>query len=57
MNISTTWQWTGRVVAVMLLTASASGQYKQAVPEGFVRLDADDIKPGTIYGDPKLPGI
>ena len=57
MNVPTPWQWTGRFVAVILLAASASGQYKQAVPEGFVRLDADEIKTGAIYGDPRSPGI
>jgi quercetin dioxygenase-like cupin family protein len=57
MNLSHAWTWTGRAVAVALLTASASGQYKQPVPEGFVRLDADEIKAGAIYGDPKAAGI
>jgi len=57
MQISTVVKWMGRAVAVLLLTVSASGQYKQPVPPGFVRLDADDIKPGAIFGDPKLPGI
>ncbi|MBW8867760.1 MAG: cupin domain-containing protein [Acidobacteria bacterium] len=57
MNLSHAWTWTGRAVAVALLTTSASGQYKQPVPEGFVRLDADEIKAGPIYGDPRAAGI
>ena len=57
MNLSHAWKWTGRAVVAVLITASASGQYKQPVPEGFVRLDADEIKTGAIYGDPRSPGI
>jgi quercetin dioxygenase-like cupin family protein len=57
MKLSGRLKWTAGAVGAMLLTVSASGQYKQPVPPGFVRLDADDIKPGTIYGDPKLPGF
>jgi hypothetical protein len=44
----------------VLLSVTASGQtavYKPAVPEGFVRQDADEVKTGTIYGDPSKPGI
>jgi quercetin dioxygenase-like cupin family protein len=41
----------------VILSVSASGQDKQPVPEGFVRLDADEIKPGTVYGDASKPGM
>ena len=50
-------KWVGCVIGAMLLSVSASGQYKQPVPEGFVRLDADEIKTGAIFGDPSKPGI
>ena len=50
-------KWTGCAVGAVLLSVSASGQYRQPVPPGFVRLDADDIKTGAIFGDPGKPGI
>ena len=50
-------RWMGCVMGAMLLSVSASGQYRQAVPPGFVRLDADEIKTGAIFGDPSKPGI
>jgi quercetin dioxygenase-like cupin family protein len=57
MKPSTPLKWTGRMCLAMVLTVSPSGQYKQPVPEGFVRLDADEIKPGPIFGNPSQPGI
>ena len=57
MKIANALKWTGCAIGAMLLTVSASGQYRQPVPEGFVRLDADDIKTGAIFGDPAKPGI
>ena len=50
-------KWTGCAAGAALLSVSASGQGQQAVPIGFVRLDADAIKPGAIFGDPSKPGI
>jgi quercetin dioxygenase-like cupin family protein len=41
----------------VFLPISAVGQDRLAVPDGFVRLDADEIKPGTIYGDSRKPGM
>lgn len=49
--------WGGCVIGALLLSVSASGQYTQPVPEGFVVLKADDIKPGAIFGDPSKPGM
>jgi quercetin dioxygenase-like cupin family protein len=57
MKIANALKWAGCAIGAMLLTVSASGQYRQPVPEGFVRLDADDIKTGAIFGDPTKPGI
>ena len=57
MKIANALKWTGCAIGAMLLTVSASGQYRQPVPDGFVRLDADDIKTGAIFGDPTKPGI
>src|SRR5438128_991837 len=45
------------VVIAIICSVSPSGQYKQAIPSGFVRLDADDIQPGTIYGETGKPGM
>lgn len=42
---------------IFALAVTASGQSKPPVAEGFVRLDADEIKPGTIFGDPSKPGV
>jgi quercetin dioxygenase-like cupin family protein len=50
-------RWAGGVIGAMLLSVSASGQYTQPVPAGFVVLKADDIKPGAIFGDPSKPGM
>ncbi len=57
MKCSNALKWTGCAVGALLLSVSASGQYRQPVPEGFVRLDADEIKPGNLVGDPSKPGI
>ena len=57
MKLSNALKWTGSAVGAVLLSVSASGQYKQPVPPGFVRLDADEIKTGAIFGDPSMPGI
>jgi len=50
-------RWAGCAVGALILSVSASGQYKQDVPPGFVRLDADEIKPGVIFGDTGRPGM
>src|SRR5712691_5320278 len=50
-------KWAGCAIGAVLLSVSASGQYTQPVPPGFVVLRADDIKPGTIFGDPSKPGM
>ena len=57
MKLANAMKWTGCAVAVLLLSISASGQYKPPVPAGFVRLDADEIQVGNIYGDPNKPGM
>jgi quercetin dioxygenase-like cupin family protein len=57
MKVSNEMRWVGLAAGVVILSVSASGQYKQPVPSGFVRLDADDIQPGAIFGDPSKPGI
>ena len=51
MKRTSAMKWVGCVIGAMLLSVSASGQYKQPVPEGFVRLDADEIKTGAIWGE------
>jgi len=38
-----------------LMSVTATGQ--SPLPPGFVALGADDIKTGTIYGDPSKPGV
>lgn len=50
-------RWAGCALGAVLLSVSASGQYKQPVPSGFMRLDADEIKPGTMLGDPSKAGM
>lgn len=57
MNTSMRTKWAGFAFGALLLSVSASGQYKQPVPPGFMRLDADDIKTGPILGDPSKPGM
>ena len=57
MSVSNGMRWAGCAVGAVILSVSASGQYKPAVPPGFVRLDADEIKPGAIFGDPGKPGM
>jgi quercetin dioxygenase-like cupin family protein len=58
MSMSNHMKWAGCALGAMLLSVSASGQsYKQPIPPGFMRLDAEDIKPGTIFGDPSKPGM
>lgn len=44
-------------VGAFLLAVTSSGQSKPPVPAGFVAMDADEIKTGTIFGDPSKPGI
>ena len=41
------------------VTASGQGSYKPAVPQGFVRMDMDEIpaQTTTLYGDQTKPGI
>jgi quercetin dioxygenase-like cupin family protein len=41
----------------VVLSISAAGQDRPAAPEGFLRLDADEIKQGTLMGDTRKPGI
>lgn len=50
-------RWAACLAGAMVLSISASGQDRPAVPEGFVRLDADEIKLGTLYGDTRKPGM
>ena len=57
MKVSNAMRWAGCAAGAVLLSVSASGQYKQPVPPGFMRLDADEIRPGAIAGDPGKPGI
>src|SRR5215470_5425059 len=57
MTASNRMKWAGCTIGAVLLAVSASGQYTQPVPPGFVRLDADDIKPGVIFGDTSKPGM
>ena len=57
MKRSNVLKWTGGAVGAMLVSVSAYGQYTQPVPPGFALLNADDIKPGAIFGDPSKPGV
>ena len=51
MNISRRLRFLGCAMGAVLLSVSASGQYRQPVPPGFARLDADEIGIGAIFGD------
>ena len=45
-------------MGALWLTVTASGQTMRApVPAGFAAMDADEIKTGTIWGDPSKPGM
>jgi quercetin dioxygenase-like cupin family protein len=57
MKVTNAVRWAGCLIGAVLLSATAAGQYKQPVPQGFVRLDADEINTGAIFGDPGKPGI
>src|SRR4029450_9767592 len=57
MNISRRLRFLGCAMGAVLLSVSASGQYRQPVPPGFARLDADEIGVGAIFGDPNKPGM
>ncbi|HEX4348088.1 MAG TPA: cupin domain-containing protein [Vicinamibacterales bacterium] len=62
MNISRIIKWGGFAAVALFLSVTASGQasvYKPAVPEGFVRMDMDDIpaQTTTLMGDPSKPGL
>jgi quercetin dioxygenase-like cupin family protein len=58
MQLTVSKKWAGCVVGALLLSVSASGQYKQPVPPGFARLDADEInKAGAVYGEASKPGM
>jgi len=57
MMLSNSVKWTACLAGAVLLSISASGQGRPPVPEGFVRLDPDEIKFGTIYGDARKPGM
>ena len=51
------WKWASCGAVALMLSASTSGQYKQPVPPGFIRLDADEIGTGPIFGDPSKAGM
>ena len=57
MSVSDRVRWAACLAGTVVLCVSASGQDRPVVPEGFVRLDADDIKAGTLYGDTRKPGM
>jgi quercetin dioxygenase-like cupin family protein len=57
MRSSNAMKWTGGAIGAFMLAVTASGQPGPPVPAGFVRLDADEIKTGTIFGDPSKPGM
>ena len=57
MNPSNRMKWAGCLAGAVIFSVSAAGQNEQKVPPGFVRLDADEIKVGPIFGDPSKPGI
>ncbi len=61
MRVSRLVRWTSGAAFVAGLSITATGQspavYKPAVPQGFVRMDADEVPTGTIFGDPTKPGI
>jgi hypothetical protein len=62
MNISQAAKWSGFAAVALFLSVTASGQsgvYKPPVPQGFVRLDMDEIpnQTTTLYGDQSKPGI
>src|SRR5204863_7417847 len=57
MTLCSRSKWALGVLGAVVLSVSASGQDKSPVPAGFVRLDFDEIKPGTIYGDSTKPGM
>jgi len=53
-------RWVGCAAGAVALSVTATGQtsvYKPPVPQGFVRIDADDMPTGTIFGDPSKPGM
>jgi quercetin dioxygenase-like cupin family protein len=49
--------WALSALAAVILPTVASAQYKQPIPQGFMRLDADEIGTGRILGDPAKPGM
>jgi hypothetical protein len=61
MRVSKLIRWASGAAFIAGLSVTATGQtpavYKPPVPEGFVRQDADEVKTGTIFGDPSKPGI
>jgi quercetin dioxygenase-like cupin family protein len=57
MSVLNGTRWTARTVGALLLSVTASGQYRPPVPAGFVRLDADEVQIGNVYGDPTKPGL
>jgi quercetin dioxygenase-like cupin family protein len=57
MRSSNAMKWTGCAIGAFMLAVTASGQSNPPVPAGFVRMDADEIKTGTIFGDPSKPGM
>jgi quercetin dioxygenase-like cupin family protein len=57
MQWSSATKWAGCAIGAAMLAVTASGQSKAPVPAGFVRMDADEIQTGTIFGDPNKPGI
>jgi len=63
MEVSNAIKAAGCAVGALALSITASGQspqvYKPAVPQGFVRMDVDEIpdQTTTIYGDQSKPGF
>jgi hypothetical protein len=62
MKVSNAMRWAGCAAGAVALSVTASGQspaaaYKPAVPQGFARMDGDEIQTGTIFGDPSKPGM
>jgi quercetin dioxygenase-like cupin family protein len=57
MTGSHSMKWAGCAIGAFVLAVTASGQSKPPVPQGFVRMDADEVQPGVIFGDPNKPGM
>src|SRR2546430_11084621 len=60
MRVSSAAKWAGCAVGALALSVTATGQtavFKPPVPQGFARMDADEIQTGTIFGDASKPGV